>query len=151
MQHPKPADNGRNLNVDIVYNGEWTWAASLGRLLIALAFAGGLHPPSVTPQRSQEPGAMAAMGRWGFRSPSRGHLWRQRTRLSADFLHRYEFEYIWKHLNDAMSGLSLASFWGGQEGGFLLWMCWMLVLGFVFLRRNPAHSRPQSWPYTAVF
>ena len=54
------------------------------------------------------------------------------------FCHRYEFEYIWKHLNDAMSpGLVLASFWGGQEGGFLLWMFWMLVLALVFLRRQP--------------
>ena len=27
--------------------------------------------------------------------------------------------------------------WGGQAGGFLIWMSWMLVLALLFLRRNP--------------
>lgn len=48
--------------------------------------------------------------------------------------HRYEFQYIWKHLNNLMPmRFILSAFWGGQEGGFLLWMFWNMVLAAVVL------------------
>jgi len=125
--------------VDIVYNGEWTWAASLGRLLIALAFAGGLASTiGYTRAVREGQGPWHAMGRWGFRIQAAGIFGASALVYLLIFSHRYEFEYVWKHLNDAMPfSYMLSSFWGGQEGGFLVWMCWILVLAIVFLRRNP--------------
>ena len=125
--------------MDIAYTGEWTWAASLGRLLIALAFAGGIASTiGYTKAVRHSDGHWLKLGRWGFRTQAAGLFAASALMLFLIFCHRYEFEYIWKHLNDAMSpGLVLASFWGGQEGGFLLWMFWMLVLALVFLRRQP--------------
>ena len=125
--------------MDIAYTGEWTWAASLGRFLLAMGFAGGLAA-TIGYTKAVKSGAAEwlSLGRWGFRVQAAGILGTSALLYLLIFCHRYEFEYIWKHLNDAMSpGLVLASFWGGQEGGFLLWMSWMLVLVFVFLRRNP--------------
>jgi len=125
--------------VDIAYTGEWTWAASLGRLLLALAFAGGIASTiGYTKAVRHNEDHWLKLGRWGFRTQAAGLFAAIALMLFLIFCHRYEFEYIWKHLNDAMSpGLVLASFWGGQEGGFLLWMFWMLVLALVFLRRQP--------------
>ena len=125
--------------MDIIYNGEWTWAASLGRLLIASAFAGGLASTIgyVRSTQSEDP-VWTTMGRWGFKVLSAGIFGASALLYLLIFSHRYEFEYIWKHLNDAMPfGYMLSSFWGGQEGGFLIWMCWILVLAIVFLRRGP--------------
>ena len=52
------------------------------------------------------------------------------------FGHRYEFQYIWKHLNNDMPmRFVLSAFWGGQEGGFLLWMFWHNVLALFILKR----------------
>ena len=125
--------------MDIAYTGEWTWAASLGRLLIALAFAGGLAS-TIGYIRSTN-GADRTwldLGRWGFRVQAAGIFGASALLYLLIFSHRYEFEYVWKHLNDAMPfGFMLSSFWGGQEGGFLVWMCWILVLAIVFLRRQP--------------
>ena len=125
--------------MDITYIGEWTWAASLGRLFLAVAFAAGLmstigyvfavHQPT---QRWMK------MGRWAFRIHAASIFGASVLLYLLIFCHRYEFQYIWKHLNDAMPlGFMVSSFWGGQEGGFLIWMSWMLILALLFLRRNP--------------
>lgn len=125
--------------MDISYLGEWTWAASLGRLLLAIAFAGGLastigYAASI---RHSNPGWIQ-LGRWGFRFHAAAIFGTCALLYLLIFCHRYEFEYVWKHLNDAMPfGFMLSSFWGGQEGGFLVWMFWILVLALVFLRRQP--------------
>ena len=126
--------------MDITYIGEWTWAASLGRLLIALAFAAGLASTIgyTAAVRQDADTRWTTLGRWGFRIHAAGIFGAMALLYVLIFCHRYEFQYIWKHLNDAMPfGFMLSSFWGGQEGGFLLWMGWILVLAMVFLRRNP--------------
>ena len=69
------------------------------------------------------------VGRWGFRLHAAGIFGAIVLLYLLIFCHRYEFQYIWKHLNDAMPfGFMLSSFWGGQEGGFLIWTGWILVL-----------------------
>ncbi len=125
--------------MDIAYTGEWTWAASLGRLLIALAFASGLAATiGYTRAVKSRDDQWMRMGQWGFRIQAAALFSAMGLFYLLIFSHRYEFQYIWKHLNDTMSpGLVLASFWGGQEGGFLMWMFWILVLAIVFLKRNP--------------
>jgi cytochrome c-type biogenesis protein CcmF len=125
--------------VEITYLNEWTWAASFGRLLLALAFAGGLastigYVAAVARPKSN----WRTLGRWGFKVHAVGIFGAIGLIYLLIFSHRYEFQYIWKHLNDAMpTKLAFASFWGGQEGGFLLWMFWILLLAIVFLRRLP--------------
>ena len=125
--------------MDIAYIEEWTWAASLGRLLLAVAFASALASTIGYATAVRQPNSpWMQLGRWGFRIHAASLLATVALLYLLIFCHRYEFEYVWKHLNDAMPfGFMLSSFWGGQEGGFLLWMSWMLVLAFVFLRRQP--------------
>ena len=139
--------------MDIAYTEEWTWAASLGRLLLALAFAGGIAATiGYTKAVRNNDEHWLKLGRWGFRFQATGLFAASALMFLLIFSHRYEFQYIWKHLNDAMSfGLVIASFWGGQEGGFLLWMCWMLVLVIIFLRRSPgAFEAPVMAIHTGV-
>ncbi|MEN8928164.1 MAG: cytochrome c biogenesis protein CcsA [Flavobacteriales bacterium] len=50
--------------------------------------------------------------------------------------HYYEFHYVWKYSNDSMPLEYLIScFWGGQEGSFLLWMFWNVVIGLILTRK----------------
>ena len=67
------------------------------------------------------------------------------------FGHRYEFQYIWKHLNNEMPmRFVLSAFWGGQEGGFLLWMFWHNVLALFILRRADAWQREVMTVLSAI-
>lgn len=49
--------------------------------------------------------------------------------------HYFEYDYVWKHSSlDLPVRYILSSFWEGQEGSFLLWTIWHVVLGFVIMR-----------------
>ncbi|MFC2103586.1 heme lyase CcmF/NrfE family subunit [Bacteroidota bacterium] len=48
--------------------------------------------------------------------------------------HQYEFKYVFSYSNNSLSnGFLLASFWGGQEGSFMLWLLLTTIIG-VFLQ-----------------
>lgn len=48
--------------------------------------------------------------------------------------HYYEFNYIWKYSNNSMPGeYVFASFWGGQEGSFLIWIFWNALIGLIVM------------------
>ena len=54
--------------MDIAYLGEWTWAASLGRLLLALAFTSALASTIGYAVAVRQPKSnWMQLGRWGFR------------------------------------------------------------------------------------
>lgn len=65
------------------------------------------------------------------------------------FNHMYEYAYVQQHSNNSMPMQYIMScFWEGQEGSFLLWTFWNVVLGNI-LRRNIE----EKWeaPTMAVF
>ena len=44
----------------------------------------------------------------------------------------YEYDYVWHHVSDDLPMKYIFSaFWEGQEGSFLLWMFWHVILGTV--------------------
>ena len=50
--------------------------------------------------------------------------------------HLFEYNYAWQHSNKAMPMRYLLScFWEGQEGSFLLWTFWHLILGNILIRK----------------
>jgi len=65
------------------------------------------------------------------------------------FTHRFEYHYVWAHSARGLPAYYLvAALWEGQEGSFLLWLCWHAILMpfLVFLHKN-------RWqrPFTFVF
>jgi cytochrome c-type biogenesis protein CcmF len=62
--------------------------------------------------------------------------------------HRYEYYYAWSHSSNHLPVQYMIScFWEGQEGSFLLWIFWHVVLGFFIMRFN----RKWEAPVMAVF
>jgi cytochrome c-type biogenesis protein CcmF len=60
------------------------------------------------------------------------------TLFTMLFNHWFEYDYVWKHSNLQMPLKYIAScFWEGQEGSFLLWTFWHMVLGNVLIWRCP--------------
>jgi cytochrome c-type biogenesis protein CcmF len=55
----------------------------------------------------------------------------------------YEYSYAIQHVSDDLSmKYILSAFWEGQEGSFLLWMFWNVILGLVILRFQKNWSAP---------
>lgn len=52
------------------------------------------------------------------------------------FNHMYEYSYVWQHSNNSMPMQYIMScFWEGQEGSFLLWTFWNVVIGNILRRQ----------------
>jgi len=48
--------------------------------------------------------------------------------------HQYEYKYVFSYSNNSLTtGFLLASFWGGQEGSFMLWLLITSIIG-IFLQ-----------------
>ena len=63
--------------------------------------------------------------------------------------HYYEYQYVWQHSNNDMPmRYILSCFWEGQEGSFLLWTFWNVILGLILQR-----SLKNEWeaPVMSVF
>ncbi|MCC2547504.1 cytochrome c biogenesis protein CcsA [Hymenobacter sp. BT175] len=62
--------------------------------------------------------------------------------------HRYEYYYAWSHSSNHLPVYYMIScFWEGQEGSFLLWIFWHVVLGLILMR----YSRQWEAPVMTVF
>lgn len=57
--------------------------------------------------------------------------------------HHYEYHYAWSHSsNDLPVYYIISSFWEGQEGSFLLWQFWHVVLGFILIKKARDYENP---------
>ncbi|MEO0873752.1 MAG: cytochrome c biogenesis protein CcsA, partial [Bacteroidota bacterium] len=120
----------------IQYVGEHLWPGQIGRAAIFISFCAailsGFAYFFATQQREDETASSS---------------WRKLGRLSfgvhglATFLviglifyimvnNYYEYQYVQAHVDDDLQFRYIFSaFWEGQEGSFLLWMFWHVVLG----------------------
>ncbi|SNC68599.1 cytochrome c-type biogenesis protein CcmF [Hymenobacter gelipurpurascens] len=59
------------------------------------------------------------------------------------YTHRYEYYYAWSHSSNHLPVYYMIScFWEGQEGSFLLWIFWQVILGFIIMRFNKRWEAP---------
>ena len=95
------------------YLGEWMWAAYLGRFLVALALASSLLSTLAFVRGNIQ------LGRRAFLAHAGSTLGVIALIFLLFFGHRYEFEYIWKHLNNEMPmRFVLSAFWGWPRRRF---------------------------------
>jgi len=133
----------------IHYVGEHAWAGQLGHFFTLLAFTGALLAlvAYVLHTHTNDPG-WRKVGRIGFTVQSISIVGIVATLFTMLLNHWFEFDYVWKHSNTEMPLRYIAScFWEGQEGSFLLWAFWTMVLGNLMMRKAG------SWegPVMAVF
>jgi len=57
--------------------------------------------------------------------------------------HYFEYQYVWQHSSTDLPWYYMIScFWEGQEGSFLLWIFWQMVIGFFILKYTKNWSSP---------
>jgi cytochrome c-type biogenesis protein CcmF len=65
--------------------------------------------------------------------------------------HYYEYHYAWEHSSNHLPVYYMVScFWEGQEGSFLLWTFWHVLLGALVLRAPKAWSMPAMTVFMLV-
>ncbi len=125
------------------YTGEHLAIGMLGRACVAIAFASGLLALLAYVFAARRNGApddrFMKLGRQAFRVHSVALLGVIGCLFTIIIQGYYEYHYAWKHIsNDLPLQYVFSAFWEGQEGSFLLWGFWQVVLGniLIFSVRN---------------
>ncbi len=131
------------------YVGELLWPGHLGHLGIIGGFVSALLTAVAYFQAEQQRENRQVALQW--RNIGRGAFLAHGISILAVLgmlffvmvEQRYEYQYVWAHVSEDLPFKYIFSaFWEGQEGSFLLWMFWHLVLGLVLLVRGGRWEAP---------
>ena len=132
--------------MDIAYIGEELVFGNIGNLLISLAFTGALLAALsyyFSFKRLDEEKAWKKIARSAFLVHSFSVVGIFALLYYLIFNHRFEYYYVWQHSSTILPAQYIfASFWEGQEGSFLLWAFWHVVLSLFIMRKGGSWEAP---------
>src|SRR6187431_938857 len=115
----------------IEYVGERIWAGQLGHAFVTLSFVAALLS-FISFWLSTKNPSFFKMARMSFYIHGFSVVGIAGTLFFMLFNHFFEYQYVWQHSNTDMDmKYILSCFWEGQEGSFLLWTFWNVVLGLI--------------------
>lgn len=122
--------------LEIQYLGEHLRPGQFGHLAIVLGFVAALLASIsylIKALRPEERGWLG-MGRWSFGVHAASVLSVIGVLFFIMIKQYYEYQYVFAHVNEHLPRQFIFSaFWEGQEGSFLLWMFWHVVLGLILM------------------
>ena len=119
---------------------EHLWLGHLGHFLLLLSFFSALVATAAyfASEFSKEDGnknSWRNVARGGFLTHGFSVLGIFSLLFIMILNHWFEYHYAWRHSSTALPlKYIISSFWEGQEGSFLLWQFWLVVLGFVGIK-----------------
>ena len=122
------------------YIGEHTFIGNLGQAFISIAFAASLlaafsfYSASKSDKLRLEWLPLARVSFYIHGIAVFGIIACMFTMISG---HYFEYQYVWQHSSiDLPSHYMISCFWEGQEGSFLLWTFWNIILGAILIRKT---------------
>ena len=122
---------------ELQYVGETLWPRYAGHILIILSFVSALFASFTYYKslRDNENKSWRFLGRLGFSIHGVSVLSIIGILAYVMLNRMYEYAYVSQHVsNDLPLKYTFSAFWEGQEGSFLLWMFWHVILGFILIR-----------------
>jgi len=140
--------------MQIEYIGEHLFWGYLGNFFIALAFVAALVSTIsyyITAKSEIPDPSWKRFARISFSVHSFAVVGIIATLFYMILAHYFEYHYVWEHSNTIMPRrYTLACFWEGQEGSFLLWTFWHVVLGNILMRTAKDWEAPVLTVVSAV-
>ena len=133
---------------DIQYIGEHLLPGQIGQAAIVASFVAslfaGLSYFFATHRReSEEYESWMGMGRWGFMLHGISVFIIIGVIFYLMVNQYYEYQYVQAHVSEDLDFKYIFSaFWEGQEGSFLLWMFWHVILGFILIATGKQWEAP---------
>ncbi len=123
----------------IQYIGETLLPGQIGQMGVLLAFVGALLSMvaywfATQRRESADYESWRNIGRYAFLTHGLGVFAVIGALIYAMINQLYEYQYVQAHVSDELPmKFIFSALWEGQEGSFLLWMFWHVLLGFVLL------------------
>ncbi len=122
----------------INYAGEELWLGQIGHFAILLAFVmAGFSAWSYYQARIRSDASWLRLGRYSFGVHAISIFAVIGLMFYAMFNKMYEYISVYRTVSDdSPTEYLLAAFWQDQEGSFLLWMFWHIVLGCIVMAKH---------------
>lgn len=136
----------------INYIGEHLLPGKLGNFFVFLSFASALLSciSYTFASSSQADVSWKSIARSAFRIHSLSVFGMVGTLFYMLLNHYFEYQYVWQHSSKDMPSIYMLScFWEGQEGSFLLWTVWHVILGNI-LMHSAKNWEPQTMAILSV-
>ncbi|TAF32768.1 MAG: cytochrome C biogenesis protein [Cytophagales bacterium] len=132
-----------------------TLAGFLGHLFIIVAFVSAALSAVAYYKAESSEGVNALswqkIARLAFGTHAFSVLGTIFTLFGLIYLHSYQYHYVWSHSSNNLPVYYMIScFWEGQEGSFLLWIFWHVVLAFFVARRAGVWEHSAMCVFAAV-
>lgn len=115
--------------------GERLWAGHLGNGFVVLSFTAALLS-CVAYYLAFHNSTFTKLARFAFNLHGFAVAGIAGTLFFMLFNRFFEYQYVWQHSNPDMDmKYVLSCFWEGQEGSFLLWTFWNVILGLLLKRQ----------------
>ncbi len=128
------------------YIGEHLLIGKIGNVFVILSFVSALVASLsyfLAAKDNEESFSWNRFGRMAFRIHGLSVFGIVATLFIMLYNHYFEYEYVWHHSSKAMPmRYILSCFWEGQEGSFLLWTFWHVVIGFILQRSSKNWEAP---------
>jgi len=131
---------------EIQYIGEHLWIGKVGHFALILAFVASILSAiaySANAKNESYKNSWRSLGRIGYILHGVGIFTVVGLMFYGMYQKYYEYAYVFQHVSDDLPmRYTLSAFWEGQEGSFLLWMMWHIVLGWFLIYRGSKWESP---------
>ncbi len=106
----------------------------LGNIVITIGFLAGLFAFFMYYLTYKGYSNTLGKARIGFHVAAMMTILASLILVHAVLTHQYQYKYVFNYSSSGLStGLLLSTFWGGQEGSFLLWTFFTAIIGIILL------------------
>ncbi|MBK7105638.1 MAG: cytochrome c biogenesis protein CcsA [Ignavibacteriae bacterium] len=106
----------------------------LGNIVLTIGFLAGLFTFFMYYLTYKGYSNTLVKARIGFHVASMMTILASLILVHAVLTHQYQYKYVFNYSGSGLStGLLLSTFWGGQEGSFLLWAFFTAIIGIILL------------------
>lgn len=117
------------------YIGEHLFPGQLGRFFVSLAFSAAIISAiAYFIFNKTQNAAYKKLARGSFLVHTGSVVGIVLTLFYLLLNHYFEYDYVWKHSSTELPlRYIFSAFWEGQEGSFILWLFWHVVLGCILM------------------
>ncbi|MBC7384218.1 MAG: cytochrome c biogenesis protein CcsA [Bacteroidia bacterium] len=122
---------------NIVFQGEHLFWGNLGHSAVVISFITSILAAIsfFFAERNPLDQSWAKLAKWTFYLHSLAVLTIVGSLFKIIYSHYFEYHYAWQHSStDLPVHFMISCFWEGQEGSFLLWIFWQMVIGQILMR-----------------
>lgn len=141
----------------MIYQGEHLWVGQWGHISIVAAFVSALTAAMAyyfaarNRNDSTDSARWTAIGDYAYIIHGVGIIALIGLLFYAMYHQMYEYAYVFDHVSpDLPMRYILSAFWEGQEGSFLLWMFWHIILGWILMKKSGVWKAPVMCTIAAV-